>query len=163
MHDARQAPLGLGLETSGPAAASARSGCWTAVASTDPVLRGRAKGFMQVCHGRPAPLCRLRPGDRVVHDSPTWTMGGREPVRPSPRSARSRPASPARSTWAAASCRGGATWTGVPTTLPHLGADRPGRTGLFHRPQPGRIPAPHMTLPPRNGRHPVSLTRLTSA
>lgn len=76
-----QTTLDLGLEAPGPAPAAARSGCWIAVASADHVARGRAEGFMQVCHGKPAPLRRLRPGDRVVYYSPTRTIGGREPVR----------------------------------------------------------------------------------
>ena len=81
MPDTRQTPLDLGLEPTGPAPAADRSGCWIAVASADHVQRGLAEGFMQVCHGKPAPLRRLRPGDRVVYYSPTQTLGGREPVR----------------------------------------------------------------------------------
>lgn len=81
MHDTRQSPLDLGLEASAPAPPAERSGCWIAVASADHVARGRAEGFMQVCHGKPAPLRRLRPGDRVAYYSPTRTMGGGEPVR----------------------------------------------------------------------------------
>ena len=44
---------------------------WLAVASADHVTLGRRGGFMQVCHGRPEPLARLLPGDRVVYYSPT--------------------------------------------------------------------------------------------
>jgi hypothetical protein len=44
---------------------------WLAVASADHVTLGRRGGFMQVCHGRPEPLGRLLPGDRVVYYSPT--------------------------------------------------------------------------------------------
>ena len=44
---------------------------WLAVASADHVAAGRAEGFMQVCHGKVAPLQRLQPGDRVVYYSPT--------------------------------------------------------------------------------------------
>ncbi|CAN5216333.1 EVE domain-containing protein [soil metagenome] len=53
-------------------------GCWIAVASADHVRRGRSDGFMQVSHGKPAPLKRIKPGDRVVYYSPTETMGGKD-------------------------------------------------------------------------------------
>lgn len=49
---------------------------WLAVASAEHVRRGRAAGFMQVCHGKAAPLRRLTPGDGVVYYSPTVTFGG---------------------------------------------------------------------------------------
>jgi hypothetical protein len=52
------------------------SGNWMAVACAEHVRRGRAGGFMQVCHGKAAPLRRIRPGDRVVYYAPTETMGG---------------------------------------------------------------------------------------
>lgn len=57
------------------------SGAWLAVASGEHVARGRAGGFMQVCHGKAAPLRRVRPGDRVVYYSPTETFQGRDPLR----------------------------------------------------------------------------------
>lgn len=53
-------------------------GCWIAVASAEHVRRGRADGFMQVCHGKGAPLRRIRRGDRIVYYSPTGTFGGRD-------------------------------------------------------------------------------------
>ena len=49
---------------------------WIAVASAEHVRRGRCEGFMQVCHGKAAPLRRVRPGSRVVYYSPTETFGG---------------------------------------------------------------------------------------
>lgn len=49
---------------------------WIAVASAEHVAIGRAGGFMQVCHGKAAPLRRLRPGDRVAYYSPTGRFGG---------------------------------------------------------------------------------------
>jgi hypothetical protein len=55
--------------------------CWIAVASADHALRGRAHqpmGFMQVCHGKQAPLQRLRAGDLVVYYAPAQTMGGKD-------------------------------------------------------------------------------------
>jgi len=51
---------------------------WLAVACAEHVRRGRSEGFMQVCHGKAAPLRRLRPGDRVVYYSPSLRMGGRD-------------------------------------------------------------------------------------
>lgn len=49
-----------------------------AVASGEHVARGRAGGFMQVCHGKAAPLRRVQPGDRVVYYSPTVSFQGRD-------------------------------------------------------------------------------------
>jgi hypothetical protein len=49
---------------------------WIAVASAAHVRRGRAEGFMQVCHGKGAPLARIKPGDSVAYYSPTETFGG---------------------------------------------------------------------------------------
>lgn len=54
---------------------------WIAVASAEHARRGCAephKGFMQVCHGKCAPLQRVNPGDRVAYYSPTVTMGGKD-------------------------------------------------------------------------------------
>ncbi|MCG5243936.1 EVE domain-containing protein [Azospirillum doebereinerae] len=51
---------------------------WIAVACAEHVRRGRAGGFMQVCHGKAAPLRRIRPGDRVAYYSPTETFRGRD-------------------------------------------------------------------------------------
>lgn len=44
---------------------------WIGVASADHVARGRTDGFMQVCHGKAAPLYRITPGDGVVYYSPS--------------------------------------------------------------------------------------------
>lgn len=54
---------------------------WIAVASADHARRGRDErtpGFMQVCHGKLAPIKRVQPGDLVVYYAPTVTMGGKE-------------------------------------------------------------------------------------
>ena len=51
---------------------------WIAVASADHVRRGRSGGFMQVCHGKAAPLRRVSPGDGVAYYSPTETFGGKD-------------------------------------------------------------------------------------
>lgn len=51
---------------------------WIAVASGEHVRIGRAQGFMQVCHGKAAPLRRLSPGDRVAYYSPTELFRGKD-------------------------------------------------------------------------------------
>ena len=51
---------------------------WIAVASADHVALGRAEGFMQVNHGKAAPLRRIRPGDRVIYYAPVGSYGGGE-------------------------------------------------------------------------------------
>jgi hypothetical protein len=51
---------------------------WIAVASAEHVRIGCSQGFMQVCHGRAAPLRRLSPGDHVAYYSPTETFGGKD-------------------------------------------------------------------------------------
>ena len=51
---------------------------WIAVASAEHVALGRAQGFMQVGHGKEAPLHRLRRGDRVVYYSPVRVFGTRD-------------------------------------------------------------------------------------
>ncbi|ACE89911.1 EVE/PUA-like domain-containing protein [Rhizobium phaseoli] len=51
---------------------------WIAVASANHVRIGREAGFMQVCHGKAAPLKRSAPGDRVIYYSPTETFGGKD-------------------------------------------------------------------------------------
>lgn len=54
------------------------NGNWLAVASGEHVERGLAGGFMQVCHGKAAPLRRVQPGDRVVYYSPTASFQARD-------------------------------------------------------------------------------------
>lgn len=56
---------------------------WIAVASAEHARRGRDEfaplpGFMQVCHGKLAPIKRVKPGDLVTYYAPTVTMGGKE-------------------------------------------------------------------------------------
>lgn len=51
---------------------------WIAVASADHTRRGKTGGFMQVNHGKAAPLRRIAPGDGVAYYSPTVTMGGKD-------------------------------------------------------------------------------------
>jgi EVE domain len=49
---------------------------WIAVAAAEHVQRGRADGFMQICHGKAPPLRRVDPHDRVVYYSPTIEFRG---------------------------------------------------------------------------------------
>ncbi|MEO5806542.1 EVE domain-containing protein [Devosia sp.] len=48
---------------------------WIGVASADHVRGGRAGGFMQLGHGKSAPLKRLHPGDGIVYYSPSTEYG----------------------------------------------------------------------------------------
>jgi hypothetical protein len=48
---------------------------WIGVACAEHVARGRGDGFMQVCHGKGAPLKRLRAGDTIAYYSPGARMG----------------------------------------------------------------------------------------
>lgn len=57
---------------------------WIAVASAEHARRGCAdphKGYMQVCHGKCAPLKRVLAGDRVAYYSPALTMGGKDKLQ----------------------------------------------------------------------------------
>ncbi|HCL66531.1 MAG TPA: EVE domain-containing protein [Rhizobium sp.] len=49
---------------------------WIVVASADHVARGVEGGFVQACHGKDAPLRRIRPGETVTAYSPTMAFGG---------------------------------------------------------------------------------------
>jgi hypothetical protein len=54
---------------------------WIAVACADHARRERdagPPGFMQVCHGKRAPLARVAGGDRVVYYAPATAMRGRD-------------------------------------------------------------------------------------
>ena len=54
---------------------------WIAVACADHVALGVAGGFMQVCHGKAAPLRRMRPGQHVAYYSPTEAFRGHQPLQ----------------------------------------------------------------------------------
>jgi hypothetical protein len=51
---------------------------WIAVASADHARRGGSGGFVQVSHGKLAPLKRIAPSDRVAIYSPTIALDGKE-------------------------------------------------------------------------------------
>ena len=53
---------------------------WIAVASAEHARRGKA-GFMQVNHGKAAPLKRVHPGDGVAYYSPTETFRGKDKLQ----------------------------------------------------------------------------------
>jgi len=54
---------------------------WITVASADHVAIGRAGGFIQVGHGKRAPLVRIHPGDRIACYSPAQQLGSRTPLQ----------------------------------------------------------------------------------
>ena len=56
------------------------SAYWIAVASAEHARRGK-DGFMQVNHGKAAPLKRIHPGDGVVYYSPTETFRGKDKLQ----------------------------------------------------------------------------------
>jgi EVE domain len=53
-------------------------GHWIGVACAAHVRRGRAGGFMQLGHGKVAPLLRIKPGDRIICYSPTQVFGKKD-------------------------------------------------------------------------------------
>ncbi len=53
---------------------------WIAIASAEHAHKG-AGGFMQVNHGKRAPLARIGAGDGIVYYSPTETFRGRDNLK----------------------------------------------------------------------------------
>ena len=51
---------------------------WIAVASAAHVRIGREGAFMQVNHGKAAPLRRVKPGDGIVYYSPSTVLGEKD-------------------------------------------------------------------------------------
>lgn len=51
---------------------------WVGVASKEHVMRGVEGSFMQVCHGKKAPLMRMKKGDKVIYYSSKISMNGDE-------------------------------------------------------------------------------------
>ncbi|MDH7795674.1 MULTISPECIES: EVE domain-containing protein [unclassified Beijerinckia] len=47
---------------------------WIGVVSRDHIETGRAGGFIQLCHGKEAPLRRIAAGDRIIFYSPRQSM-----------------------------------------------------------------------------------------
>jgi hypothetical protein len=67
---------------------------WIVVASADHAAVGRAHGFMQVNHGKAAPLRRIAPGDLVATYSPVQTYGGADRLQSFTALGRVRPGEP---------------------------------------------------------------------
>ena len=68
-----------GAATGGRARRAPRN--WIAVASAEHARRGRdhaPTGFMQVGHGKGAPLRRIAPGDRIAYYAPSTLLGGKD-------------------------------------------------------------------------------------
>jgi hypothetical protein len=55
--------------------------CWIGVAAANHVARGQAGGFMQVNHGKQAPLKRVSPGEVVAYYSPVHEFGGKQALQ----------------------------------------------------------------------------------
>lgn len=51
---------------------------WIGVAAASHIARGVAGGFMQVNHGKEAPLKRLKQGDVIAYYSPVSEFGGKD-------------------------------------------------------------------------------------
>ena len=54
---------------------------WLGTVSKEHVLRAVAGGFCQVCHGKAAPLNRMRRGDWLLYYSPKISLQGREKLQ----------------------------------------------------------------------------------
>ena len=54
---------------------------WVGVVSREHVMRGVEGGFAQLCHGKAAPLRKMKAGDWLVYYSPAEKMGKGEPVQ----------------------------------------------------------------------------------
>ncbi|MGX7244291.1 EVE domain-containing protein [Enterococcus quebecensis] len=54
---------------------------WIGVASKDHVNRGVAGGFCQLCHGKSAPLNRMKEGDWLIYYAPKKRFKSKEPCQ----------------------------------------------------------------------------------
>jgi hypothetical protein len=68
-------------KASDPKAGDAKRRNWLGLASADHIRRGRANGFMQLGHGKRAPLMRVKPGDCIVYYSPVTTYGSKDKLQ----------------------------------------------------------------------------------
>ncbi len=62
-------------------AASTSPSYWIGVVSEAHVQRGVAGGFAQLCHGKAAPLRKMKRGDWLVYYSPRTEIKGGEPLQ----------------------------------------------------------------------------------
>ena len=69
-------------------------GNWITVASADHAAIGVAQGFLQVNHGKSAPLRRIRPGDVVAIYSPVQVFGSRDGLQSFTALGRVQPGAP---------------------------------------------------------------------
>ncbi len=60
---------------------SGQSRYWISVVSASHVKRGVQGGFAQLCHGKSAPLRRMRPNDWLIYYSPRTDMDTGEALR----------------------------------------------------------------------------------
>lgn len=54
---------------------------WIGVASKDHVQNGVKEGICQLCHGKAAPLKRMKPGDWIIYYSGKEKFGEKEPCQ----------------------------------------------------------------------------------
>jgi len=54
---------------------------WIGVVSKEHVLRGVEGGFCQLCHGKKAPLNRMKKGDYLLYYSPKYQMNDQEKLQ----------------------------------------------------------------------------------
>ncbi|WP_426450348.1 EVE domain-containing protein [Paenibacillus sp. S-38] len=62
-------------------ALNGESRCWIGVVSASHVQRGVQGGFAQLCHGKAAPLRRMRAGDWLIYYSPRTDMAKGESLQ----------------------------------------------------------------------------------
>ena len=70
------------------------SKAWLGVVSAEHVARGLAGGYMQVNHGKLAPLRRIKPGDLVAYYSPSTAFGGKDKLQSFTAVGRVKPGEP---------------------------------------------------------------------
>jgi hypothetical protein len=54
---------------------------WVGVASKEHVDVGVKEGFCQVCHGKKAPLSRMKKGDKIIYYSPKKSLNSTVPYQ----------------------------------------------------------------------------------
>ncbi|MCQ4087802.1 EVE domain-containing protein [Saccharibacillus sp. JS10] len=60
---------------------SEKASYWIGVVSALHVQQGVSGGFAQMCHGKSAPLRKMKPGDWLVYYSPRTEIKGGEPLQ----------------------------------------------------------------------------------